>query len=176
MKFKIFGHKDLELFLKENPKKHECIYYTPSEWPELEFVKNNTTESLHLPVDDVDRYNFKADGVDVVSPKACHIKKFLEFAEGKKNLIIACRAGICRSSATAYLIAAKRVGAIKALETLTPTQHYPNRLIVYIGSRVLKDPDIWNKYVDWYSTWNYADPSRGGTWPTEELISHMELE
>lgn len=177
MKFKIFGHKELEKFLKENPNKHECLYYTSSSLPELDFVKKNTTESLHLPVDDVDRYFKEEVGVtSVVSPKACYIKKALDFAEGKKNLIIACHAGICRSSATAYLIAAKQVGAIKALETLTPTQHYPNRLIVYIGSRVLKNPDIWNKYVDWYSTWNYADPSRGGTWPTEELISQMELE
>lgn len=174
MKFQIFGHKELEQFLKENPKKYSCVYYTPSAWPGLDFVKENTVESLHLPVDDVDNYDVEARGA--VSPKASHIKKFLEFAEGKRNLIVACRAGICRSSATAYLIAAKEVGAINALDVLKPTQHYPNRLIVYIGSKVLNNPDIWDKYVDWYVTWNYADPSRDGNWPSEKLISQMGFE
>lgn len=172
MDIRIFGHRDLEPFLETYSKQYDVVYYTPSEWPELKFVQDKAMESLHLPVDDIDHYEFKLH----VAPTAPDVKKFLDFAKGRKKLAVACRVGICRSSATAYIIAAREFGSIGGLEVLKPAHHSPNRLIVYIGSQLLKNPDVWNKYVEWTKTWVGHDPSQGGRWPTSKLISQMEFD
>ncbi len=172
MELKIFGHKELERFVEGHSKQYDIIYYTPSEWPELKFVQQHALESLHLPVDDIDHYKFD----DFVAPRAYHIQSALDFAKGRKKLLVCCRAGVCRSSATAYIAACQAVGSDAALGFLDPEKHRPNRLIVYLGACILDDREVWRNYVKWIRHhFNQVDPSQGGTWPSFELVSKMAL-
>lgn len=79
-------------------------------------------------------------GLQEVQPE--HIKQALEFAEDKKELIVACQAGISRSSAIAYSIKTKEVGPISALEILDPYTHQPNSLVIKLASKILNQPDM----------------------------------
>jgi protein-tyrosine phosphatase len=169
VEIKIFGRTDLENFVQKNPKQYDVVYYTHSESPSIDLVKNNALESLHMPVDDIDHYGY----VQHVAPTAQLVQKFLAFGKNRKKLIVACAAGVSRSSSTAYLIAAQEFGPEKALTYLTGAHHWPNRLNVYIGTILLKEPKIWEKYVEWSRHWNGHDPSQGWRWPTSELISKM---
>lgn len=169
MEIKIFGRTELEQFVSKNPKQYDVIYYTHSESPEIDLIKNNAIESLHMPVDDIDHYQLKL----YVPPTAPLVQKFLDFAKGRKKLVCACAAGISRSASTAYLIAAREFGAEGGLKILQKAHHFPNRLNVYIGTVLLENPDIWTKYVEWMRAWNGHDPSMGWQWPNSAMISQM---
>lgn len=169
MEIKIFGRTDLEQFVFKNPKQYDVIYYTHSESPEIDLIKNNAIESLHMPVDDIDHYQLKL----YVAPTAESVQKCLDFGKGRKKLVVACAAGISRSSSTAYLIAARELGAEGGLRVLQKAHHFPNRLNVYIGASILGNTDIWTKYVEWMRNWNGYDPSMGWQWPTKSMISEM---
>lgn len=169
MEIKIFGRQDLERFVEQNSKQWDVIYYTHSESPSIALVEDNSMESLHMPVDDIDHYQLKLH----VPPTAESVKKFLDFAKGRKKLVCACAAGISRSSSTAYLCTAQEYGAEAGLDVLQKCHHWPNRLNVYIGSVLLKNPDIWTKFVEWQRTWNGYDPSMGWEWPKKSMIQEM---
>jgi hypothetical protein len=106
-------------------------------------------------------------------PTARNIKEALAWSEGKTELIVACHAGISRSSATAYVIASRVLGPKDALGILEQGHHWPNRLIVYLGSKLLKDDKIWDEFVNWQKTYNYLDPSQNNAWPTQEVKSQI---
>jgi predicted protein tyrosine phosphatase len=169
MEIKIFGRTELEQFVSKNPKQYDVIYYTHSESPEIDLIRHHAIESLHMPVDDIDHYEYKMH----VAPSALTVKRFLDFAKGRKKLVVACAAGISRSSSTAYLIAAREYGADGGLAVLQKAHHFPNRLNVYIGTILLENPDIWTKYVEWMRAWNGHDPSMGWGWPTKSMIDKM---
>lgn len=169
MEIKIFGRRELEQFVQQHPKQYDVVYYTHSESPAIELIESNAIESLHMPVDDIDHYQLKFH----VAPTAELVQKFLDFGKGRKKLVCACAAGISRSSSTAYLIAARELGTEGGLNVLEKAHHFPNRLNVYIGSVLLKNPDVWTKFVEWMRTWNGYDPSMGWQWPTKSMISEM---
>lgn len=169
MEIKILGRTDLEQFVTKNPKQYDVVYYTHSESPPLALIQDNAMEALHMPIDDIDHYEVKLHQ----PPTAQSVKKFLEFGKGRKKLIVACAAGISRSSSTAYLIAAQELGADKALTYLQPTHHFPNRLNVFIGAKLLGNRDIWTKFVEWMRNWNGYDPSAGDHWPLASMIPKM---
>ncbi len=77
------------------------------------------------------------------------IKQVIEWAKDKDELIVACRAGISRSSAMAYLIAASKVGPEKAIKMLDMSWHQPNPLVVEIGTKVLGNPKVKEVYQQW---------------------------
>lgn len=172
MEIKIFGRTELEQFISNNPKQYDVIYYTHSESPEIDLIKNNAMESLHMPVDDIDHYQLKLH----VPPTALSVQKFLDFGKDRKKLVCACAAGISRSSSTAYLIAAREFGPEGGLNVLQKAHHFPNRLNVYIGAVLLKNPDVWTRFVEWMRNWNGYDPSMDWRWPTSQLISKMEFD
>jgi predicted protein tyrosine phosphatase len=168
MDIKIFSLKDLEEFLLTHKKEYAVIQYTPSPRHVSPFVLTEATEYVHLPVDDMDHYEFKQHN----PPDAKDVKACLDFGRDKRKLVVSCSAGISRSSATAYLIASEAFGPGKALNLLQ-NKHQPNRLIVYIGSKLLGEETIWTKYVDWMRKWQYLDPSQDGKWPSSKLISEI---
>ncbi len=169
MEIKIFGRTDLERFVTQNPKQYDVVYYTHSDSPPIDIIRSNALESLHMPVDDIDHYDLKFH----ISPTAESVKKFLDFGKGRKKLIVACAAGVSRSSSTAYLIAAQEHGAVGGLKVLNPIKHHPNRLNVYIGAVLLKDPDVWTEFCKWSRHWKGFDPGRNGGYPDKETISKM---
>jgi predicted protein tyrosine phosphatase len=169
MEIKIFGRQELEQFVQKNPKQWDVVYYTHSESPSIALIEDNAMESLHMPVDDIDHYQLKMH----VAPTAESVKKFLDFAKGRKKLVCACAAGISRSSSTAYLCTAQEYGPEAGLDALEKCHHWPNRLNVYIGAVLLKNTDIWTKFVEWMRNWNGYDPSMGWEWPKKSMIDEM---
>jgi predicted protein tyrosine phosphatase len=82
-------------------------------------------------------------------PEREHIEKILDWAKGKTDIVVACHAGISRSSACAYAIVCQEVGITEALAILDPNYHCPNWRIVYLASKILKNEAVWDKFVDW---------------------------
>lgn len=68
------------------------------------------------------------------------IKKALEYAEDKETLIVACAAGISRSSATAYTIARKNSSVSEAMSILNKEVHWPNPHVLNLGGEILGLP------------------------------------
>lgn len=74
-------------------------------------------------------------------PQKEDIQKALEFAKGRKKVLVSCQAGISRSSSIAYLIAAQEVGITEAFNVLDPV-HIPNKLIIAHGAAILNEPNM----------------------------------
>lgn len=163
------GQSLLKEIMVAEPNRHDVIHYTNSESPPLQEVKDHAKSWFHIPADDIDYYGLR----NYFPPTAKNVKDALAWSEGKTELIVACHAGISRSSATAYLIAARVMGAKDALSILEENHHWPNRLIVYLGSNLLKNGQIWYEYVNWQKSYNHIDPSQNNTWPSEELKSQI---
>jgi len=110
-------------------------------------IKEFAKDYLPLFFHDIE---YKREGF--VEPKYEHIEKALAWAEDKDELIVACQAGISRSSAVAYLIQCTREHHPRlALKILKPLKHHPNSLIVNLGADILKNDAIVDEYHNWLS-------------------------
>jgi predicted protein tyrosine phosphatase len=65
------------------------------------------------------------------------IKQIIEWAKDKDDIIVACRAGISRSSAVAYLVESSKRGPEEAIKILDMAWHQPNPTVVKVGSKIL---------------------------------------
>lgn len=169
MKIRIIGKSKLIELMNAEPKQHDVLHYTNADMGPVQEVKDNAKDWFHIAADDIDHYSYRMH----FPPTAKNIADALKWSEGKKDLIVACHAGISRSSATAYLIAARELGPEWALDILEKGYHWPNRLIVYIGSKLLKNDKVWDKFVEWQKTHNHMDPSQNNTWPHQEVKSQI---
>lgn len=68
------------------------------------------------------------------------VLKALQFSMDHEDLIVACAAGISRSSALAYVIARTRMPKEEALKILSPDLHWPNRHVLKIGEEIIGYP------------------------------------
>ena len=94
------------------------------------------------------------DDVEVESPTRKtaskeQIQQAIDWAKDKDDLIVACRAGISRSSAIAYLIACSKSKPEEAVNILDMSIHQPNRLIIERGAKVLNDKKVEKTIDDW---------------------------
>lgn len=160
MEIQIKGHETIVGLLKEQYRQYDVVLYTNSDYPVPRFIETHCKEMIHIPVDDVD-FPRKSQ----VAPSLESVKKVLDWTAGRDKLISCCHAGVSRSSATAYLIAAREWGPKVALSVLRPHKHWPNRLIVHLGSQLLNDPLIWKTFVEWQTKETGLDPSQNGGWP-----------
>lgn len=100
---------------------------------------------------------------EMIPAKREDVQRALDFAKGKDKILISCQAGVSRSSAIAYLVAAQEVGITEAFNVLNPVVHMPNSLIVRHGAFILGEPDI----VDLMDRWKTAaDEAQWDTGPT----------
>jgi predicted protein tyrosine phosphatase len=81
----------------------------------------------------------------------------LEWAADKTNLVVACRAGISRSSASAVVIMASRGPILDAVNVLRPEIHSPNLLIVRYGEQILGKPGLTEAVQEW-KRWRRSTP------------------
>ena len=129
--------------LKANPKELDAIIICNSNHPEPNYLKDLTKSYLVMRFDDV-----AGPWKSAVVPTKEHVEKMLNWSEGKENMLIACHAGISRSSATALLIAVKNWGMDKGFGVLEKHKHNPNPLIASYGSGIL-GVDVHYKLIDW---------------------------
>lgn len=157
MKLTICGHDEAARLLAKNPNKLDIIFISS---PENKYAVDGSEkiaelarESCEILFNDI---TFPIGGMKVV-PEEHHVLKALKFAEGKKELIIACQMGISRSSAIAYLIEAREVGYEKAFDILNMRVHSPNLLVIKHGAKVLGEQKILEAMLDWKNKSNEMD-------------------
>lgn len=110
-----------------------------------ELIKQYARNCLELFFHDID---FVRDGH--IAPAREHVEAALAFAKDKDDLIICCQAGVSRSSATAFIIAAARfTTADEALKILDHKTHWPNHLIVKHGAEILGKPELLTLIEQW---------------------------
>ena len=85
------------------------------------------------------------------APKKEDIEQILAWSELRNEpFVVACAAGVSRSSATALLITYQKTKSIdEALAILNPDRHNPNALIVKMGSEILNCPELYTRYSEW---------------------------
>lgn len=169
MKIRIMGQNELKSLMVAESKKHDVLHYTNAGSTPTQEVQDHANDWFHIAADDLDNYGFKMH----FPPTAKNIADALKWSKGKTELVVACHAGISRSSATAYIIASRALGPEWALDILEKGHHWPNRLIVYLGSKLLKNDKIWERFVEWQKTYNHMDPSQNNAWPTEEVKAQI---
>ena len=126
-----------------------------------QYIMGMADDVLQLNFDDIDlkgnvttakdRLKELDNKKNVIIPTAGHIQEALNWAGDKKDLIVCCHAGVSRSTAIAYLIACKYNfdDPYQAIKILDRRAHYPNNLMVKMGSELLNNPQIWNAYQEW---------------------------
>jgi len=92
-----------------------------------------------LSMDDIEH-----DEPPYVLPELTHVSRAIEFSKTCEHLVVHCTAGICRSSAIAYLCACQRMDYEEAAKFVEPKQHWPNSHIVRLGAEHYKDPRIYD--------------------------------
>jgi predicted protein tyrosine phosphatase len=127
------------------PKQLDTIVYSDPGWPIPNYLDDMTKSYIHLECFDTTDVREHAE-----PPTREHVKTALDWSEGKEKLLVACHAGISRSSATALLIAAREWGLKEAFRILLPGWHRPNRLILKYGSELLDMP-VYDEYMKWVS-------------------------
>jgi predicted protein tyrosine phosphatase len=91
------------------------------------------------------------------TPNIKHIEKAMHFAKTVEDkLVVHCTAGVCRSSAIAYLCACAHMPYEDAVKFVNPKNHWPNRLIVDLGAEYFKDRKVYNVLRDHMQTEFYA--------------------
>lgn len=109
----------------------------------------NQPNVLTLYFDDVFGLNYKNMGFKIVESK--DIKKAINWAKYKDDIVIHCTQGISRSAALAYIIACFKVGPKEAIKILDPNWHVPNEKIIELGYNILnKDPEIIKQINNFY--------------------------
>lgn len=109
-----------------------------------EMITSVAKNCLCLKFEDIEHERVGYD-----TAKEDHIRQAIEWAKDKDKLIVACRAGISRSSAIAYLVASSKFGPQEAVKILNMEIHQPNRLVVSLGAKVLGSDRINEVLDDW---------------------------
>ena len=100
--------------------------------------------ALRLDFDDVFRVT-----ADSREPRAEDVRRVLEWAKDKSEIVVHCHAGYSRSAAVAYLIECLAVGPHEALKVLDYKKQCPNELVVELGAEVMNDACVLDAYWEW---------------------------
>src|SRR5262245_52675635 len=132
----ICGHSFVHGLLLEEPAQRDLILITnPGYMPfgdEAERVLELARRVLHLQFDDI-----TTRFPDLKHPVVEDVQEALDWASGSEDLIVACHAGVSRSSALAYVLRSRDWSPSQAVKILERGIHSPNRLIVEIGAKLL---------------------------------------
>lgn len=82
-------------------------------------------------------------------PTKAEVAKTLSSCKRFDKIAVHCSAGVSRSSAFAYLLACQAEGPEKAITYLNENLHWPNSLIVSLGSSILENPEIAKTCAKW---------------------------
>jgi len=156
MNIQIRSHEGALELVQQQPHHFDIAFITspktPFPVPGSEAILERARSSIMLQFDDVD-----GPMEDLVPPRLDQIRELLEWAADKTNLVVACRAGISRSSASAVVIMASRGPILDALNVLHPEIHSPNLLIVRYGEQILGKPGLTEAVQEW-KRWRRSTP------------------
>lgn len=148
MELTICGHRRAVEILEESPNQLDIIFISS---PDGRFSVTNSFRIPELAREccEILYHDVEFSIAHMDPPKKHHVEKALDFAKGRDKLIVACQAGISRSSATAYVIQASEVGILEALKVLNPKIHSPNAAVIKHGSEILNEPDMVSLIQQW---------------------------
>ena len=143
----IGGHSKgtLQKILEARPGELHGIIITNHSRSFPDGIADKMLSHIHLVFDDI---NHKLSPAHVM-PAREHIEAALEFAKDKKAVVVACHAGVSRSSAIAYLIASRAWGVKPALGALKKGTHWPNPTVIKIGDTLFPGEGIMETVMEW---------------------------
>ena len=144
MEIEIHNYLSCSHRLETESGKWDSIVILDSNLAESQFVKQHSRNSLQLHFDDITK-----PAPNKIEPSSKLIASALEFGLSTEKLIVCCRAGQSRSSATAFAIVYEKLGRIDAMKLLNPKRHSPNYRIIQIANELLDRPGILNTYDEW---------------------------
>lgn len=161
MNITICGHRQAVRLLEENPGQLDVIFISSPDDP-YSIQGSHKIPELAKEICEILFHDISMPRGKMIPPTREHVQKALHFAKGRDKLIVACQAGISRSSAIAYVIQSAAVGIFDALNILNAKVHHPNSLIVVYGANILGEPEM----VDVIDKWkNMADEQQWDTGP-----------
>jgi predicted protein tyrosine phosphatase len=147
MKIEIHNYLSCSFLLENEPDQWDSIVILDSKLPESQFVIDQSRRFLQLSFDDI-----TSPVSGQVAPYSDAIEQAIQFGTESEKLIVCCRAGQSRSSATAFSVLYEKLGSQAALELLNPKRHSPNYLILQIADRIIDRPGILDAYDEWGSS------------------------
>lgn len=143
MKIQIMSRNKAEQFVKGNPD-HPIIAIGEPTSEDVQRVTKNSKNCLCLLFHDIE---MPRGGYTVVQKN--HVEEAVAWAKDKEDLVVACRAGVSRSSAMAYIIMCSKYDPKEAIKVLDVDTHAPNQHVVKLGSEVLENKEVFNVYLRW---------------------------
>lgn len=142
---RIMSRNDASAFIQLNPN-YPIIAIGESDNNAVnEKIVSKAKNCLRLIFDDTELVSGSRKSVE-----DDQIRQAIEWAKDKDDLIVACAAGISRSSAIAYLVGCSKADPEEAIKILDLKEHQPNQLVIYRGIKVLgnkKIEDVFQKWV-----------------------------
>ena len=136
---KILSRINLLELVRAEPKQHKVVViHEIGKFNEVAEIVELCRETIVLEMDDV---IFGRPGAPTKEKVEAGIKSGFE--------IVACKFGISRSSAIAYLLESQRTSPQEAIAILDVNKHYPNQLILKFGIEILGIFDK-NPIIDFY--------------------------
>jgi predicted protein tyrosine phosphatase len=154
---KILSRQALRELVKAEPKQHNAIViYEVNNYADVADIVDNCKECVALEMDDVisDR---------VGSPTKEHVERALKSG----FQIVACKQGISRSSAIAYLIESQISNPVDAAKILDVKKHFPNEKILKLGMEIIGD-SIKAPVTEFYKQ---MAAHRGWKWQPHNLVT-----
>ena len=142
----ILSHREATQVMESSPNEYDIIFITSPK------DKGDYAEKIHEFSREICELLFDDTCVShhgEIPPVESQIQEALDFAQGKSRLIVSCRAGISRSSGTAYVIKAAEVGPKEALGILAEGRHFPNDLVIEHGSKLLNNSEMCGIIGEW---------------------------
>jgi predicted protein tyrosine phosphatase len=160
----VLDRQSLLSAIKEKPGELTCVIIIEPDMPQgmvlQSLSKTNLKDMNRLPKDKIiSRFWDVDDPTRKDCPSEFEIRRILDWAKDKEVDIVACHAGISRSSAVAILIECQKIFAGRPVTVkeaieglmLNKDQHHPNPLILELGAKILNRPEIpdvvkyWNR-------------------------------
>lgn len=142
---KIRSHHATREVLASAPGRWHVVLITNTGVSELPGFRGLAADLLHLQFDDI-----VTPQARLIAPSEDHVRRAMEWADGRTPLLVSCTGGVSRSSALAYVLACCREHHPRlAANILTPLHHYPNEAVVRHGAAVLGDRAVLDEYHRW---------------------------
>lgn len=148
MEITICGHRRAAALLKETPHQLDILMLSsPDSFfgvQDSQLIPLLAKECKQIAFHDID---FPRPGYE--PPRREQIEEAISWAKGRQRIIVACQAGISRSSAMAYVIQCTETDPKTALNVLDDDKHSPNMTIVRHGADVLGKPEMTEIVLSW---------------------------
>lgn len=137
----ILSREDLRNRVAKEPGKYKAIVIHEYNHPEdVSDIVANCKESIVLGMDDIT--SDRLGGPTYQQVKEVLTYKVLDFD------FVACKQGISRSSAIAYLVECQIEESEEAIKVLNHTKHFPNELILKHGLDFFEKVGFEQSYID----------------------------